>query len=87
MSTWSELPPSVPGFYLFRGFRRCGSRAYGENILEPVEICEVMRGGKLELGVALTGRQMRFRMETFRGEWKIIDLELEAARATSHNAA
>lgn len=71
---WSKHPPHKACYAIFRGYRQCGSRAYGENIIEPVEVREVYVGQTKELGVAMTGRQTLFRLEQFSGEWLVLDL-------------
>lgn len=72
-----NTPPTVTGFYKFRGTRHASGGAYIP-ICAAVEVCEVWSGAVRELGVALTGRQARFRLETFEGTWEYIELGGEA---------
>lgn len=66
--------PQSPGFYLFRGARHVKAALY-ERICEPVEVREIWCGNKATLGVAMTGRQTKFRLETFEGTWQAIPTE------------
>lgn len=61
--------PQQEGFYIFRGVRHIRNSLF-EHLWEPVEVCECKRGQIVELGVAMTGRQTRFRLDTFNGEWE-----------------
>ena len=72
---WSKLPPRKPCFVIFKGWRQMGNLPQYEQVKEPVEVREIMRGmGEKELVIAMTGRQKLFRLDAFAGEWQVIDL-------------
>lgn len=73
MTTWSKLPPRQPCYALFRGVRHT---AHNQTVRidEPVEVLDVYRGQVKELGVAMFGRQTRFRLDKFDGEWLVLEV-------------
>lgn len=75
MAITSKLPPRSEGYWIFNGIRHTGRPGVHVRIHEPVQVCQVKRGRGSELGVALLGRQTRFRLETFEGTWQSLELE------------
>jgi hypothetical protein len=73
----SKLLPRKEGYYIFLGSRN-SRPGYVEMFYEPVEIIEIENGRNRELVVRIFGRQKYWPINTFQGEWSLIELQ-EAA--------
>lgn len=68
-SEWSRTPPDHVGYAIFRGLRDAGHGRVQE-LYQPVEIVISWRGWQKELGVAMMGRQRKYPLAAFDGEWQ-----------------
>lgn len=70
----SKLAPREPCFAIFQGARFIRGGIF-ERIVEPVEIREYVNGKSKELVVCMVGRDTKYPIERFDGEWFVLELE------------
>lgn len=70
----TKHPPMQPCFAIFHGLRYDSRPAAVEEIHQPVRIVEVGYGKTKELAVSMFGRQRKFPLAKFRGEWEVLEV-------------